>query len=91
MEAETLLELLFVATGAKTDEERARIAWRFSDAMWRQATIGGGGVPLGTARAFNNLCQDQDWPWVKDLWSTEEIDAYKAQFQAQFDVAEQKQ
>lgn len=72
---EAILQSLFIATNAKTDEEKARVAWRFSDAMWRRM----GGVPLGFCREFNNLLQDQDWPWVKDLWSADEVRAdYKA-------------
>lgn len=75
MEPETLLQLLFVAAKAETDEEKARVAWRFSDAMWRRLGL----VPLGFCRAFNNHLQDQDWPWVKDLWTKEEVVAdYKA-------------
>lgn len=75
MDAETLLELLITASGAATDEEKARVAWRFSDAMWRRM----GKVPLGLCRSFNNLLQDQDWPWVKDLWEKDEVVAdYRA-------------
>ena len=69
MEPETVLELLFVAANARTNEEKARIAWRFSDAMWRRM----GSVPLGFCRTFNNLLQEQKWPWVKDLWSKDEV------------------
>lgn len=70
MEPETLLQLLFVAANAQTDEEKARVAWRFSDAMWRRM----GHIPTGFCRAFNNLLQDQEnWPWVKDLWSKDEV------------------
>ena len=72
MEPETVLQLLFVAANAQSAEEKARIAWRFSDAMWRRM----GEVPLGFCRAFNNLLQDQqDWPWVKDLWTKDEVRA----------------
>ena len=78
MDPEITLELLITASGAKTDEEKARIAWRFSDAMWRKV----GSVPMGFARQFNNLLQDQQWPWVKDLYSAEEVAALKAQYEA---------
>lgn len=75
MTPETLLKLLFIANGAITDEEKARVAWRFSDAMWRRM----GEVPLGLCRAFNNLLQDQEWPWVKNLWEKDEVVAdYKS-------------
>lgn len=75
MKPEILLQLLFVAANAVTNEEKARIAWRFSDAMWRRMGL----VPMGFCREFNNLLQDQEWPWVKDLWTKEEVEAdYRA-------------
>lgn len=72
MNPETLLKVLFAATGANTDEEKARVAWRFCDAMWD--TFGTpGGVSIPVCRHFNNLLQDQKWPWVKNLWSKDEV------------------
>jgi hypothetical protein len=66
---EVLLKCLFVATGAKTEEEKARIAWRFSDAMWNQM----GEIPIPVCRHFNDLLQQQEWPWVQDLWAKDEV------------------
>jgi hypothetical protein len=71
-EAEKLMEILIVASGAKTPEQKARVCWRASDYLWRSSMLQMHGFIL--PRAFNNLCQDQDWPWVKDLWSKQEID-----------------
>ena len=71
MTPETLLEILCIAANARTKEEKARLAWRFSDAMWRRI----GHVPMGFARSFNNLLQGEDWPWISDLWSKDEIKA----------------
>jgi len=76
MDPQALMDLLHIAAGAKTDEEKARVAWRASDYMWRVFPAYG----FGLCRHFNNLCQDQEWPWVKDLWSQEEMAAYRAQF-----------
>jgi hypothetical protein len=69
MNPEVLLEVLFTATGAKTDEEKARIAWRFSDAMWDKV----GSIPIPVCRHFNDLLKQQEWPWITDLWSKEEV------------------
>jgi hypothetical protein len=63
-----LLELLVVAAKARTDEAQARVAWRASDHMWRNFPR----YDLVTCRVFNNLLQQQKWPWVEDLWSEEE-------------------
>jgi len=67
-----MMKLMLTASGAKTPEERARVAWRANDAMWAEVPA----VGLALPRAFNNLCQDmneeEEWPWVKDLWSVEE-------------------
>lgn len=69
-EAERLMELLIIASGAKTPEAKARICWRANDYLWRTMfKYRGWALP----RAFNNLCQDKEWPWVNDLWSKEEI------------------
>lgn len=68
MDPEALLNVLFTATGAKTDEEKARVAWRFSDAMWNSL----GSIPIPVCRHFNDLLQQQEWPWIKDLWTREE-------------------
>ena len=69
MNPEVLLECLFTATGAKTDEEKARTAWRFSDVMWDKL----GHIPIPVCRHFNDLLQDQTWPWIKNLWTKEEV------------------
>ena len=68
MTPDDLMELLLVAAGAKTEEEKARVAWRASDHMWRHFPR----YDLGLCRYFNNLCQDQNWDWVDNLWSEEE-------------------
>lgn len=69
---EAFLNILFVAANAQTDEEKARVAWRASDYMWR-GVLGGENVGLPYARAFNNLLQSREWPWVKGLWSRDEV------------------
>jgi len=66
-----LLALLLTAANAKTDEEKARVAWRASDYMWSRFPES---FSLAFCRGFNNLLQDQHWPWVKDLWSQEEVE-----------------
>lgn len=76
MRPEMLLKILLIAADAKTDEEKARVAWRFSDAMWRTF----GDVPISFSRSFNNLLQDQDWPWVENLWSERELQAFHQEF-----------
>jgi hypothetical protein len=68
MNAELLMELLFIAANAKTIEEKTRVAWRASDYMWREFPRYG----FSICRSFNDLCGDQDWPHIKDLWSEEE-------------------
>jgi hypothetical protein len=68
MNVTDLLELLFIAANAKTVEEKTRVAWRASDHMWRNFPR----YDLVTCRFFNNLLQEQQWPWVEDLWSEEE-------------------
>jgi hypothetical protein len=68
MNPDDLMELLLVAANTKTKEEKARILWRASDYMWREYPR----YPLRLCREFNDLCQDLELPWVKDLWSTEE-------------------
>jgi predicted lipoprotein len=68
MDVENLIELLFTASNARTDEEKARVAWRASDILWEHIDV----FPVGFCRKFNNYCQDQKWPWIKDLWSKEE-------------------
>jgi hypothetical protein len=77
-----LLEVLFVAANAKTDEEKARVAWRASDFMWRDCTRYG----IGFCRYFNNLLQDQNFPWVKDLWTQEEVEALMRRFPLKSEV-----
>jgi hypothetical protein len=61
-----LLELLCIAADAKTDEEKARVAWRANDYMWWNV----GRFPAGFCREFNNLCPD--FPRIKTLWTREE-------------------
>jgi hypothetical protein len=68
-QASYLIDLLYIASEAKTLEEKARIAWRANDHMWRNWERWG--IPL--CREFNDLCQDQQFPWVEDLWSEEEM------------------
>ena len=83
-QAEMLLNALLEAANAKTDEEKARVAWRFNDRMWRDFPQWGIALP----RAFNNILQDKNWPWVEDLWSKEECLAFKADLAAR--IAAQK-
>jgi hypothetical protein len=81
----SLLEILFVAANAKTPEEQARVAWRASDHMWRGL---GNTVGLPYARAFNNLLQEKEWPWVQDLWSKDEVrDYYKSRGMSEAEIA----
>jgi hypothetical protein len=54
MKAELLAEVLFYAAKAKTDEERAKVAWRACDYMWRAAPK----YPIGFCREFKDWCQD---------------------------------
>jgi hypothetical protein len=61
-----LLELLYVAADAKTDEQKARIAWRASDYLWWKFPK----FPVGFCREFNDICPEK--PWVKNLWTEEE-------------------
>lgn len=78
MTPDTLLELLLIAGSVRTAEDRARLAWRMNDLMWTNATKGR--VELGVARQFNNAVQDlnekENWPWVKDLFTAEEREAF---------------
>jgi hypothetical protein len=72
-----LFDILCVAANAQTPEEKARVGWRASDHMWRGL---GAGVGLPYARAFNNMMQDMNLPWVTDLWTKDEVRGYyKAQ------------
>jgi hypothetical protein len=71
MKPNDLMELLFVAASAQTDEQKARVAWRASDHMWTDPFRYG----LLFCRAFDNECQDRNFPLVKDLWSAAEIEA----------------
>jgi hypothetical protein len=70
MEAEDLLELLFVAANAQNDEEKARIAWRASDYMWWKFPL----FPGGFCRRFNDICPDK--PFIKNLWTNDERQKY---------------
>jgi hypothetical protein len=69
MTPEDLLEVLIVAADAKTDEERARVAWRASDYMWSQVPR----IGMHQCREFNDLLQQKRWPWVENLWTKEEL------------------
>jgi hypothetical protein len=81
--ANDLLRVLMVVANVNakrlvaTDEEKARIAWRASDHMWRHFPR----YDLMTCRMFNNLLQEQKWPWVEDLWSEEERKEIMARFE----------
>lgn len=79
MRPKAVFDCLVIASGAKTDEEKARIAWRFNDAMWRRYDIAN---DLAFCRHFNDLLQQQDWPWVEDLWSKEEVAEIRAKLDA---------
>jgi hypothetical protein len=70
MSPEDLLEILYVAANAQTDEEKARIAWRASDYLWWKFPE----YPLGFCRGVNDLCPKK--PWVKNLWDPEERKKY---------------
>jgi len=83
MKAEQLMDMLFVAAEAKTEEQKARIAWRASDYMWRHCLNGEG--DFWTCRRFNNLCQEKQWPWVRNLWSEEEMREAKDVMEARSD------
>jgi predicted lipoprotein len=61
---ENLLNVLFVAADAKTDEQKARVAWRANDYMWWNVEKYG----VSLCRLFNNFCDQQRWPKVK-LWA----------------------
>lgn len=71
MNAKKLLEGLIVAARAETPEQVARVAWRFSDWMWDNVPEQ---ITILEARLFNNLIQDMELPWCKDLWTKEEIE-----------------
>jgi hypothetical protein len=66
MTPQDLLELLYIASEAKTDEQKARVAWRANDYMWWNV----GQFPAGFCRSFNNICPS--FPKAKDLWTKEE-------------------
>lgn len=70
---EDLVRAAFICGNAQDYEQEARIAWRLSDYCWRHVEIFG----LAFPRALNNYVQDlgeeRKYPWVKDLWSQEEI------------------
>lgn len=59
-----LLDMLLVAADAKTNEQKARVAWRASDYMWWN--VEKYGVQL--CRMFNNLVDNMKFPKVK-LWA----------------------
>jgi hypothetical protein len=55
---ERLLDLLLVAADAQTLEEKARVAWRANDYMWRHETapeLTGHGLPLSKCEAYNRV------------------------------------
>ena len=71
------LEAALVAAQANTPEEQARVAWRMSDYFWQAIMKGDAlAIEIAFARVFNNLVQEKDYPWVKDLWSTKEQNSY---------------
>jgi len=73
MDANTILAALWAATKAETPEDKARVGWRFNDALWWTPDT----WPL--ARALNNELQDMKLPWVAALWTKDEVRAaYKA-------------
>jgi hypothetical protein len=83
-----LVDAALIAAGAKTPGQRARVAWRFSDSIWRQI----GMVNPGLSRAINNdvkgRAKSEGWPWVKNLWAKEEIiDDYRQQGFPEEDIA----
>jgi hypothetical protein len=66
-----MIALLLKASGAVTPEDQARVLWRASDILWTQA----GKLGLALPRAFNDMLQDRDLPWVDDLFTHEEREA----------------
>lgn len=70
MEPKDLLELLYVAANAKTDEEKARVAWRASDYLWWKYPK----YPAGFCRAVNDLCPKH--PWIPHLWDLGEREKF---------------
>ena len=81
MNPEQLMELLFVAANARTPEEKARVVWRASDHLWWSTPQ----IPIGFCRKFNDLCQNQNLPWIKDLWSHKEAMERLARLGIKFD------
>ena len=76
--AEWLANLLVKASDATTPEAKARVLWRASDIMWTQiGKLNGFALP----RAFNNLLQEKELPWIDGLFSKEEREAmFRRQF-----------
>jgi hypothetical protein len=74
MTAQDLLEVLYIAADAKTDEQKVRIAWRANDYMWWNV----GRFPVGFCREFNNICPQ--FPKVKELWTQEERKKYLGKY-----------
>jgi hypothetical protein len=66
MTPEELLEVLYVAANAQTDEEKARVAWRASDYVWWKFPR----FSFGFCRKLNDICPTK--PFVKNLWTKEE-------------------
>lgn len=62
-----LLNVLFIAADAKTNEQKARVAWRASDYMWWNVEKYG----VRLCRLFNNTVDQMNLPKVQ-LWSTGE-------------------
>jgi hypothetical protein len=84
MNPNDLMELLFIAANARTEEEKARVAWRTNDYIWTNTPHT---FSIGFCRTFNNLCQDQKWPWINDLWSKEEIKLMKEEMKKTYGSA----
>ena len=80
MSPELLMQLLIIASGATTFVEKARVCWRANDHLWRSLVTSEGAVDLAFARLFNNVLQDQKWPWVRDLWSKAEVAQIRASY-----------
>ena len=79
---EQLFNLLITAANTTTDEEQARVCWRANDLMWAEPEA----FDFGFRRKFNDLLQDKNWPWVKDLWSDADMWIMQASWERQHGV-----
>jgi hypothetical protein len=50
--------------------------------MWAEPHAFG----LGSCRSYNDLLQDRNWPWVKDLWSDAEMGIMQASWENQHGI-----